>query len=336
MEHHNSLILQREEVTAMPLKMDSIRGKGQHQSVMGIWIQAIRLHFVPTSIFPALLGSIIAWSRFREFNFWHFSLVIVGVTVHHIGLNLIDDVFDYLHSVDRFHVEEKNPYTGGSGVLMGELLAVPQVLSASIFCYLMGISIAIYLTLMVGWPVLLFVAIGLFSSVFYTMPPIRYGYRGFGELSLLVNFGPVICLGAFYVQARSIVWEPFILSLIPGFLMWSMIVINEIPDYEEDRQSGKRTLVVRVGRKRGIALYVAGLICAYATMLLSALSGATSFSVLLGLLTLPIAYRSFRILKDHYRDKIRMAPANLSMIKIHALTMSFLIIGYLFEGIATG
>ncbi|MCK9197757.1 MAG: prenyltransferase [Syntrophales bacterium] len=300
---------------------------------MSIWIQALRLHFVPTSIFPALLGSIIAWSRFQEFNLWYFSLVIVGVTVHHIGLNMVDDVYDYLHAVDRLHGEEKNPYTGGSGVLTGGLLTARHVLSAAIICYLVGAVIAIYLTIAVGWPILIFVAIGVFSSVFYTMPPIRYGYRGLGELSLFINFGPVICLGAFYVQTRSTAWEPFMISLVPGFLMWSMIVINEIPDYEEDRQSGKLNLVARVGRKRGVVLYVAGLTCAYGTILLCAYFRLTSFSVLLGLLTVPIAYSSFRILKDNYMDKIKMAPANLATIKVHALTMICLMIGYFAHGV---
>jgi 1,4-dihydroxy-2-naphthoate octaprenyltransferase len=157
------------------------------------------------------------------------------------------------------------------------------------------------------------------------MPPIRYGYRGFGELSLLINFGPVICLGAFYVQTRSIAWEPLIISLVPGFLMWSMIVINEIPDYEEDREAGKLNLVARLGKRKGVILYVAGLVCAYATMF-------TSFGVFLGLLTLPVAYDSFRILNKNYMDKIKMAPANLATIKVHALTLSCLIIGYLATG----
>jgi 1,4-dihydroxy-2-naphthoate octaprenyltransferase len=280
-----------------------------------------------------MLGSVIAWTTFREFNFWYFILVIIGVTVHHMGLNMIDDVFDYLHAVDRLPGEERNPYTGGSGVLTGGLLTTGQVLSASIFCYLIGIVITVYLAVMIGWPILIFAAIGIFSSVFYTMPPIRYGYRGFGELSLLINFGPVICLGAFYVQTGSIDWEPFIISLVPGFLMWSMIVINEIPDYEEDRQAGKLNLVVRLGRKPGVMLYVAGLACAYATMLLSAFFGITSFSVLLGLLTLPVAYNSFRILNENYMDKVKMAPANLATIKVHALTLICLIIGYLAAGV---
>ena len=317
----------------MPLTMILASKNGQQRGIMGIWVQALRLHYVPTSIFPALLGSVIAWARLREFNFWYFILVIIGVTMHHMGLNMIDDVFDYLHAVDRLPGEEKNPYTGGSGVLTGGLLSTGQVLSASIFCYLIGIMITVYLTVMIGWPILIFAAIGIFSSVFYTMPPIRYGYRGFGELSLLINFGPVICLGAFYVQTGSIDWEPFIISLVPGFLMWSMIVINEIPDYEGDRQAGKLNLVARLGRKPGVMLYVAGLVCAYATMLLSASFGITPVSVLLGLLTMPVAYNSFRILNENYMDKIKMAPANLATIKVHALTLLCLIVGYLAAGV---
>lgn len=317
----------------MPLKtMISAAENREPLGTIGIWIQAFRLRYVPTSIFPAMLGSVIAWVSFQEFNFWYFVTVIIGVTLHHIALNMIDDVFDYLHAVDRSHGREKNPYTGGSGVLTGGFLSVAQVLAASIFCYLMAIIIAVYLTISVGWPVLIFSGIGLLSSVFYSTPPIRYGYRGFGELSLFVNFGPVICLGAFYVQTGTIAWEPCVISLVPGFLMWSMIVINEIPDYEEDSQAGKLNLVARLGKKRSIVLYAGGLACAYGTILLAVSFRVAPFGVLLGLLSAPIAYNSLRILSENYMDKIGMAPANLAMIKVHALTLSFLIIGYLAEG----
>ena len=316
----------------MPLIDLANKNGKRHRNVITRWIKAFRLQFVPTSVFPALLGSVIAWVTFCKFHFLYFVLVISGVILHHIALNVIDDVFDYLHEVDRSQGKAKNPYTGGSGVLTENLLSVAEMLVVTIICYLLAIFTAIYLTLAVGWPVLIFVGIGLFSSVFYSVPPIRYGYRGFGELSLLVNFGPVICLGAFYVQTRTIAWEPCIISLIPGFLMWSMIVINEIPDYEEDRQAGKLNLVARFGRKLGVFLYVAGLISAYATLLLAVLFGVTSFYMLLGFFSLPIAYNSFRLLKENYRDKLKMIPANLAAIKVHAFTMSCLILGYLAEG----
>jgi 1,4-dihydroxy-2-naphthoate octaprenyltransferase len=112
-----------------------------------------------------------------------------------------------------------------------------------------------------------------------------------------------------------------------------MIIINEIPDYEEDRQAGKLNLVARFGRKPGVVLYVAGLICAYGTVFLSVTFNVTPFSILLGLLTVPIAYNSYRTLNSNYMDKMKIAPANLATIKVHALTLTFLIIGYLAAGV---
>ncbi|MGV8057253.1 MAG: prenyltransferase [Smithellaceae bacterium] len=318
----------------MPLKLiPAEENKQQQTTLVGKWIQAFRLQYVPTSIFPAALGSIIAWVKLREFNFTYFAVVIIGVALHHIALNMIDDVFDYLHAVDRSAGNQKNPYTGGSGVLTGKLLPVRQVLAAAILCYLLAGITAVYMTISVGWPVLALVGIGLFSSVFYSMPPIRYGYRGFGELSLLINFGPVICLGAYYVQARTFALEPFVVSLVPGFLMWSMIVINEIPDYEEDSQAGKLNLVARFGKKHAVLLYAAGLLCAYVTLVLAASFRLASLYVFLGLFSLPLAYQSLKILRANYKDKFKMAPANLAMIKVHALTLTLLIAAYLAAGI---
>ena len=92
----------------MPLKTMSLAVEnGEPLGSMKIWIQAFRLQYVPTSIFPAILGSVIAWVTFREFNVWYFVLVMVAVTLHHMALNMIDDVFDYLHAVDRSSGMEK-------------------------------------------------------------------------------------------------------------------------------------------------------------------------------------------------------------------------------------
>jgi len=296
------------------------------------WLRACRFHFVPTSVLPAALGGIIAWSRFGEFHVWNFFLVIAGVAINHVGLNMIDDVFDYSHAVDKTHVNGKNPYTGGSGVLTEGSLPADHMLAASVFCFLVTIIITIYLTIAVGWLVLIFSLIGVLSSIFYTVPPVRYGYRGFGELGLLINFGPVICLGAFYVQTKSLAMEPFVISFTLGFMMWSMIIINEIPDYEEDRRGGKLNLVARFGKKTGIILYVAGLIGAYGTILVSVLLGIAPFLVLIAFLTVPIAYSTCNVLKEQYSDRIGIIPANQAMIKVHAMTGMLLIIAYLIAG----
>ena len=301
-------------------------------SRLQVWIRALRLHFVLPSILPGILGGIIAWSDGHPMKWIEFLLTVVGVTLNHCGLNMVDDVFDYLHQVDRQGLAEKNPFTGGSGVLTTGWLSVREMLVASSVCFAVTILIGLYLTSVCGGIVLLLGLLGMASSVFYTMPPVKFGYRGFGELGLLINFGPVIVLGAYFVQAGHLSWEPFWASLILGLMMWSMILINELPDYEADRQGGKNNLVVRFGKKKAVALYKAGLILAYLIPVLGASCGMLTPYVILAAISIPMAWRSVAILREHRDDPLCLAPANLMMIKVHALTSMAVVAAYLLQG----
>ena len=295
------------------------------------WLRAFRIYFVIPSILPAILGSVIAWAQGYPLHLFHFILVIVGVTFNHLGLNLMDDVLDYRHAVDLKKGDEKNFFTGGSGVLPEGLLQDKDMLQVAACFFAATFLIGLYLTYQCGWPVLALGIFGMVSSIFYTTPPLRYGYRGFGELGLLVNFGPVITLGAYYVQAGAFATEPFIASLVPGFMMWSMILINEIPDYEADTNAGKWNLVARFGRRAGAVLYGIGLGAAYGILILAAATATLSSFILLGLLSLPFAFKSFSVLRRHLNDPLAMAPANLAMIKVHFLTVTSMVIAYIIE-----
>ncbi len=306
---------------------------GRGKKLLRPWFRALRVHFVPCNVLPAMLGSVIAWARFDLFSLPDFLLVLAAVTVNYFGLAMLDDVFDFLSAVDTCTEEEKNPFSGGSGVLTSGALTPRQLLTAAILCFFCVAVIGVYFVLTKGWMILLFGIVGLFSSVFYTMPPVKLCYRGMGELGLLINYGPTIGLGAFYVQTGVLAWEPFFISLVLGFMMWSMIIINEIPDYDEDRRGGKLNLVARFGRKAGIQLYGAGLTAAYVTMFLSVILGLSPLSVLLGAAGFPLALKSMRLLRETYRDRIAMAPANQAMIQVHLLTSLGLIAGYLLAGL---
>ena len=208
------------------------------------------------------------------------------------------------------------------------------MLAASALCFAATILIGLYLTYTCGVTVLILGLTGMASSVFYTMPPVKFGYRGFGELGLLVNFGPVIVLGSYFVQAGRLAWEPLLVSLILGFMMWSMIIINEIPDYEADRTGGKNNLVVLFGRKTAVGLYTCGLSLAYLTPPAGIYFQILSPYTLLTWVSLPLFLKSLKILTRYYlADPLRLAPANLAMIKVHALTGAALIGAYLLQGI---
>jgi 1,4-dihydroxy-2-naphthoate octaprenyltransferase len=115
-------------------------------------------------------------------------------------------------------------------------------------------------------------------------------------------------------------------------MLFSMITINEIPDYFEDRKGGKLNLVARFGRESGVWLFVLSLLSAYGVILAGVLLGKIPTLGLISLLTLPIAYKTISILKAHYQEPLKMAPANLGMICTHNFTAILLALAYFVRG----
>ena len=303
---------------------------------LAIWWQACRFHFVPPSILPAIAGSIMAWALTGAFHPGLFLLTLLGVTFNHIALNMTDDYFDYMNSIDRAKTREKNPYSGGSGTLTTGLIQPRHMYVVLISLYMLTIVIGLYLTYSRGWAVLVFGLIGMASAYFYTAPPIRYGYHGFGEISQLVNFSLTIGLGAYYVQAQQLNWDVFWMLLPLGFMMFAMITINEIPDEADDREGNKRTLVVIWGKQTGVKLYVASMVIAFLIIVVAPIAGYGSLWSYLVLLTLPWLRKAIPIAMKNFNDPIAMSPANMLTIKIHNIAGILLIVGYFIKGLLSG
>lgn len=303
---------------------------------IAIWWQAIRFHFVPPSYMPAILGSVIAWALTGEFFFWYFLITIIGVTINHIALNMTDDYFDYKHSIDQAKDREKNPYSGGSGTLTSGLIQPKQMDRVFMMGYFITILLGLYLAAIRGWWVFIIGGFGMGCAYFYTAPPIRYGYRGFGELSQLINFSLTIGLGAYYVQAQDFSWEATWALLPLGFMMFSMITINEIPDEADDRAGGKKNLVVLFGKKTAVWLYGISMMMAYLIVIVTPMLKITSAWILLSLITMPWFIKAFTILYRNYQDSLQMSPANMLTIRIHNITAILLIAAYVIDGMMIG
>jgi len=297
-----------------------------------IWWKAFRFHFASASFMPGILGGMIAWTMDSQFHPGYFLLVLLGLILNHLALNMTDDYYDFRHLVDVFATDGENPYTGGSGTLYTGLIQPKRMRDVFIIFCVIAIGIGLFLGVMRGPFILLLLALGFFCAFFYTAPPIQFGYRGFGEIAQLICFGPGIGLGAYYVQTQRISWEAFWGTLPFGIMLFSMITINEIPDYFEDRKGGKLNLVARFGREQGIWLFILSLFSAYAAILAGVILRRIPILGLISMLTLPIAYITVSILRTHYQDPVKMTSANLGMICIHNFTAILLILAYFMTG----
>jgi 1,4-dihydroxy-2-naphthoate octaprenyltransferase len=272
----------------------------------------------------------------RTFYPFYFVLVLVGIVANHIALNMADDYFDFKHAVDHLAPEKKNPYSGGSGTLSGGLIRPSEMLKAFVLFFVITVVIGLYLTILRGIPVLLFGLLGVFCSIFYTAPPISFSHHGLGELGQLICFGSVIGLGSYFVQTQKLTLEAFFATLPLGIMLFSMIVINEIPDCNQDRLAGKLTLVARYGEWQGVKLYIISWACTYLVMIFGIVLGMLPLIVLLSLASLPLALRSILTLRVNYSDPLGLAPANLDMIRAHSVAALGLIVAYSIQGLIEG
>ena len=119
-----------------------------------------------------------------------------------------------------------------------------------------ALAVGVYLTLKGGPLILAFALLGGLAAIFYEAPPIRWSYRGLGELVIALAYGPWMVLGSLYLHTGALTWGAFVASLVPGFLIMALAVVNAIPDFHQDRLVGKRNLVVRLGRRRAVWLYL--------------------------------------------------------------------------------
>ncbi len=71
-----------------------------------------------------------------------------------------------------------------------------------------ALAVGVYLSVRDGWPILGFALLGGSAAIFYEAPPIRWSYRGLGEVVIALSYGPWMVLGSLYLQSRSLSWTP--------------------------------------------------------------------------------------------------------------------------------
>lgn len=243
---------------------------------------AARPRTLPAAVAPVLVGTSLAWAE-GPLDWLAFAAALLGALFIQVGTNLSNDYSDARRGADT---EER---LGPVRVTAGGLVPPRQVLIATYASFGLAILFGVYLIYVAGPVLLLIGAASILAGVLYTGGPRPYGYEGFGELFVFTFFGLVAVTGSYYVQRVSLEWEAVALAVPVGLLASAILVVNNVRDLDTDRQAGKRTLAVRLGRERTRRLFAAMVALAYLTALTPWLFGSLGPWVLLVFLTVPIA-----------------------------------------------
>lgn len=219
----------------------------------------IRAHFLSSIISPIILGTLLSIHLNGHLQVLNFIVVmIIGIGLH-VATNVYNDIYDTIQGTDKVNVH-RNESSGGSGVLLDH----PELMSKMFFLARMGLIIAfigtVILTFMIATglrPVLwILFLLSAFFSKYYTAPPFKLAYRGWGEVSVWLAFGPMAILIA--AVSQNVGFHPLVYLLMPatGLSTSSILLAGQMIDLDADRAGGKHGVASRMGTKFTALIYL--------------------------------------------------------------------------------
>lgn len=296
---------------------------GAERSALRVLLRVLSLvryrFFLYAGLLPYLLGAVWAHAVEGAFDAGAFWSGLGGVVLAVIGVESFNEYFDSQMGTDRvFNPGEEPPMSG-------------WVLWLGVAAFACALAVGAYLTYRGGWPILAFAMLGGLAAIFYVAPPIRWAYHGLGEAVIALSYGPWMVLGSLYLHTGALSWGALWASLVPGLLIMALAVVNAIPDYHQDRLVGKRNLVVRLGRRRGVWLYLAlaaaGLLAAVAGVV----AGVFPLACLAALLALPLLISSARTAVRTYEAPRQFVPAIRAVVGCYAVAVTLFGVGLMVQ-----
>jgi 1,4-dihydroxy-2-naphthoate polyprenyltransferase len=274
-----------------------------------LWWPTFRPWSYTAAIIPVALGSVIAAADGR-LDWLLCILALAGSILIQAGTNLANEYYD-----DRKGLDKVQEYGIGGALKRGDLSA-RQVFIAAVICFALGSAIGLYLVRVAGMFIFWLGLVSVLTGWFYTAGPFALAYVGLGEIAVFIFMGPVMVVGAYYVQLQNVSLAVILASLPVAFLVAAILHANNLRDMDIDRQFGKRTLAILLGRQGARMEYFVLVYGAYALLLLLVLLQIAPWPTLICFVTLPLALSTSRIAGSETEPRL-LQPVLRQTAKIH-------------------
>ena len=292
----------------------------------------LRLPFLIVTAGAVFIGTSFAWWQKGQFNLLLFILTLLGACFLHIACNVANDYFDFKSGNDALNKNALIPFSGGSRMVLDGFVKPKEALAVSMFFAFLGAVIGLYLNAVSEGNVILFIGLAAFFFVFsYNGVPLQLVNLGGGEVAIFLAWGPLMVLGAYYVQAESVssIWA-LVIALPSGILTTLVLLINEFADKEADVLTGRKTWVILFGFKKSLLIYLGLALSCHLLVLIGVFFGGWPVWSLLAIVTLPLPLIAYRIGVRNIGDWPKFLPAIKTTILMNfaflfILSLSFVV-----------
>ncbi len=295
------------------------------------WLKAARAHTIPMSIMSWLV--VFCWSYSIGGDFFYGVLALIGIIFAQLGVNLIDDCFDYKKEIAKCKSPEevKNIKMQDSKCqyLIDGKTTLKNAFIVS-FIYF-GIASVIGLTLLIlcGWQVALITIIAGLLCIFY--PFLTYMYLG--EVAVFMTFAPLLFAGVSFVMLGYFTQEILLISIPTGLLTVGLLHTHALLDFDLDIKNNKKTLCTFLGSKNKSLMALAIMMTvAYINIIICIFLNILPLATLATFITIPLAVALYKIIKLSIENpefvpkrKLWMGPMEnweeLKKINAHSFTL---------------
>ena len=228
-------------------------------SVLTVWVGAARPRTLPAAVAPVLAASALAFHD-GGFDLLPALASLVFALLIQIGTNFANDYFDFVKGADT--AERVGPRRAVAAGLVKPATMKRAMIAVFVVAFAAGLTLLGY----GGWPLLIVGVASIVCGIAYTGGPYPLGYNGLGDVFVFIFFGLVAVCTTYFVQTGVITDEAWIIGAGIGALAANILVVNNYRDVETDAKAGKRTLVVRFGRRFARAQFIAGHVLAVAAL----------------------------------------------------------------------
>jgi len=261
------------------------------KKIVFLWSRAIRIKFLLASVIAVTNGIAISYWKTDYIDFGYALLTFFGVLCLHISVDLLNDYSDFKRGIDTN--TKRTKYSGGTGVIPENLIDSRLIYCAGIIFLIMGGLTGFYFVTTKGIIILILLIFAIISIYFYSTNIVN---AGLGELFVAIK-GCMIVLGSYYIQSDTIELTSVYVGVIIGLLSALVLLVTSFPDYEADKKSGRRTLIIVIGKENSVKLFILIIGITYAMII-----GGSIFKVLpifstIALLSIPFAVKAVHKLR---------------------------------------
>ena len=215
------------------------------------WLLAARPKTLSGAAVPVMIGVALAYVDAQEYDVFNWVaalLCLLFAFAMQIDANFINDFFDFANGTDDAETRLGPRRACAQGWVKLDSMKKAIALTTCLSCVI-GLPLAYYGGLEM-------ILVGILCVLFAFLYTTFFSYQGLGDLLVLVFFGfiPVCC--TYYVQLHTVNWQVFLASLACGMVIDALLIVNNFRDRDNDRLTGKNTIIVRLGAEAGLQLYL--------------------------------------------------------------------------------